>query len=59
MSAEQLEYTIALGFAAFATAIGYRWFDLGLPIKRLSVLRWSGPLGVLAFAALLIHSFFV
>lgn len=46
-----------LGLAVGVTAIGYGWFDVGLPEKNKATLRWCGPIILVGFAVLLLATF--
>jgi hypothetical protein len=57
MTGDQVEYSLVVGFGAFATAVGYGVLDMGLSDARRATLRWSGTLITVMFLARLLATF--
>ena len=57
MSAEQLPFLFMLAAGCFATLVGFGRINLGLPPGNQRMLRWAGPLLLVASGLVLASTF--
>jgi hypothetical protein len=57
MSGEQLEFSFMLAAGCFVTLAGFGRINIGLPRRNQRMMRWAGPLLVVASGLLLASTF--